>query len=189
MADDVKVSALPAAGSLDGTETVPVVKGGVTRRTTVDDIRSIARPIIVRRTSGDITLAVSATFVDSDTTGTASARTLDLVFPGAAAGDVIVVEPNIYMPSAANGTVHTFATIVAGAVVNRAGGAFGVPTWSAPAAGIGKIIGAYSYVVQAGDVEAGGVRVRMQHIIASATRTMKADTNTEFYLEGRGPFA
>lgn len=147
------------------------------------------RPIIVRRTSGDITLAISAVFADSDTTGTASARTLDLVFPNVTAGDVISVAPNLYMPSAVNATIHTFATIVAGAVVNRAGGAFGVPTWGAPANGVGKIIGEYSYVVQAGDIEAGSVRVRMQHILASATRTVKADTNTEWYVEGRGPFA
>jgi hypothetical protein len=39
---NVKISALPAAGTLDGTEIVPIVDGGVTKRTTIADITGSA---------------------------------------------------------------------------------------------------------------------------------------------------
>lgn len=40
---DVKISALSASGALDGSEIVPIVQGGVTVRTTVQDIADLAQ--------------------------------------------------------------------------------------------------------------------------------------------------
>ena len=40
MADE-KISALPSAGSLAGTETLPIVQGGVTKKTTVQDVADL----------------------------------------------------------------------------------------------------------------------------------------------------
>lgn len=68
---DTKVSALSAASTLDGTEQVPVVQGGVSKRTTVADIRTI-----------DIVKVVSTDEANSTTTAAAiSALTTSLV-PG-----------------------------------------------------------------------------------------------------------
>jgi hypothetical protein len=39
---NVKISALPSAGSLAGTEPLPIVQGGVTSKTTVQDIANLA---------------------------------------------------------------------------------------------------------------------------------------------------
>jgi len=41
---DTKISALPSAGALAGTEPVPIVQGGVTVKTTVQDIADLATP-------------------------------------------------------------------------------------------------------------------------------------------------
>lgn len=43
MADE-KISALPAAGALTGAEPVPIVQGGVTKKTTTQDIADLATP-------------------------------------------------------------------------------------------------------------------------------------------------
>jgi hypothetical protein len=40
MADE-KISALPSAGALSGTETLPIVQGGVTKKTTVQDVANL----------------------------------------------------------------------------------------------------------------------------------------------------
>jgi hypothetical protein len=41
---DTKISALPSAGALSGTEPVPIVQGGATVKTTVQDIADLATP-------------------------------------------------------------------------------------------------------------------------------------------------
>ena len=52
MADE-KISALPVAGTLDGTEPVPVVKGGVTKQTTTQEIADLGGSGGVQSVTGD----------------------------------------------------------------------------------------------------------------------------------------
>lgn len=68
---DTKVSALPAASTLDGTEQIPVVQGGISKRTTVADLRVI-----------DVVRSVTSTQANSTTTAAAVTQLSGSVAPG-----------------------------------------------------------------------------------------------------------
>jgi hypothetical protein len=57
---DAKISALPAAGALTGAELVPVVQSGVTRRTTIGDIRTIDVVKVCAGTQANSTVTAAA---------------------------------------------------------------------------------------------------------------------------------
>jgi hypothetical protein len=49
---DKKISQLTSALSLDGDEQIPIVQGGVTKKTTIDDINQTAHGYIILRSTG-----------------------------------------------------------------------------------------------------------------------------------------
>ena len=74
---DTKISALPAAGALAGTEPVPIVQDGATKQTTVQDIADIAPVQSVNTRTGDVILTdtdVPATITTESGTSRAMAN-------------------------------------------------------------------------------------------------------------------
>lgn len=69
---DTKISALTAASTLDGTEQVPLVQGGVTKRTTVADIRTVdvVKALTATQANSTVTPAAITTFTTSLVAGT-----------------------------------------------------------------------------------------------------------------------
>jgi hypothetical protein len=142
-------------------------------------------------TKGDASISVvntSAAWVDSDPGGNAAARPLDLVVPNVRAGDWIEVEPLLLADNTAGFVRLRFATIVAGALVNTVPSGEAPPgCWALLSSVYDKAVGALSYQLQAGDIENGSVRLRLQHV-STNTRTLFASTPYTLRLEARGPF-
>lgn len=152
-------------------------------------------PIQVRKTDANILLAaVSGTWTDVDTTGTAAARTYDLVIPDVTEGQWVRVDLAGFSGASSNGgTALDAVTIVAGAKVNHLSGntTIGMPQWFLVNAVNVWLAGGCSYQVQAGDIDGGSVRIRLQHKnpSGSATRAISASAASgPLILEGRGPF-
>lgn len=69
---DTKVSALPAASALDGTEQIPVVQGGVSKRTDVSSIRviDVVKCMTATQVNATITPAAATALTAALTAGT-----------------------------------------------------------------------------------------------------------------------
>jgi hypothetical protein len=91
---DLKISALTSAGALAGTEPLPIVQGGSTKKTTVQDIANLATDSIPKATASGTdtytaTISGVASYADGDaylirfTNGNTSAATLNINSLGA----------------------------------------------------------------------------------------------------------
>lgn len=151
---------------------------------------TIPAPVRVMKSDVNVTCNGTGAFADADSDGSAGARPLDIVIPNVEAGQWVRLEPNFQVSSAASPALFDFATIVAGATVNRvSGAAFGVIGWQAPANIVSMVTGGLSYQVVAGDIENGSVRFRLQQFIANGqNRVIGANGGVVAFLEGWGPF-
>jgi hypothetical protein len=70
----VKISQLPSAGALSGTEPLPIVQGGVTKKTTVQDVADIATSNLQFAANGGVDFNISneltTTYNSTITSGT-----------------------------------------------------------------------------------------------------------------------
>lgn len=146
-------------------------------------------PMQVTKVDGDVTVAnTSGAWVDTDNGGSSAARPLDIVFSDVAAGDWVTVAPSLIADGQASNVSLRFATIVGGAVVNGMGDPeAGIPSWYLVGGSVRSAGGGVSYQVQAGDIEGGDVRMRLQHN-STAGRIIRAGTIFPLILEGSGPF-
>lgn len=64
MPDDVKLSALPAAAALDGSEAIPIVQAGATVKATARAVAAAGRQLVIK--AADETVNNSATFQDDN---------------------------------------------------------------------------------------------------------------------------
>lgn len=151
-------------------------------------------PVQVQRTSGAITASVTAQWTDLDPGGTAAARPLDIVLPNMSEGDFFDFRPIFSIATANGGWLLNLVVVVNGAVVRRCfppgGFDFGFIPWAA-VANTAKDINMPTprLSVQAGDLENGSLRLRLQYTQGSVSRTVQADTTSPLWLEGRGPLA
>lgn len=123
----------------------------------------------IRRTSGDIT--INATGWQALDTG------LDLTLAGVQAGDVIEFIPS-FMANGSAGPNFSFdvATVVSGSIVNYFGGSGstsenGIAGWFAPGGVYLGVTGSAFYTVQAADIAAGAVTLRL--LIRSSSTTAR----------------
>lgn len=138
----------------------------------------------VEVTSGNITL---------DATAITGLAAFDLTLT-AAAGDILVVEPNCKLNTVAQSVAFDVYTMVSGSRVNPVGvglsaslaSTLGVAAWvisSGDTSGP-MLQGAYRYTLQAGDIDAGAVTVRLHYAKSTTTaRTMFADANTPAFFQ------
>lgn len=167
---------------------------GLTAAEIVDDARSSFVPVVVNRTSANITTSnvgfFTWTAIDPD--GNPTARPMDLVFADVQAGDWFALSASGLWQSDTDGVQMTVATVVAGANVNYYAGLLttGVPSWGAPAtagAAVSLVSGTVWFRIVAGDIEAGSVRFRWVYW-AGAARTLNATSGIPLQLAGQGPF-
>lgn len=153
--------------------------------------RSGLAPITAEKTDADLPLVnTSGTWTDLDPNGTASSRPLDVVIPNVTAGQWVRLEMlGLYSNTAAIAKLDA-ATIVDGAAVNRISGdtTNGVLTWIGLGSTFSKIAGGISYQVQAGDLDDGAVRLRIQYISNGAKTIYAATAGYTLRIEGSGPF-
>lgn len=146
-------------------------------------------PVQVTRTSGNLSAVVSAVWADLDSTGTAAARTLDVVLPNMSVGDNFIVRPIFTANAITGGFLMTCAVIVGGAVQrNLFDATYGFFPWAIPTAA-SKDVNAPSprLTVVGGDLENGSLRLRLRHQQATNPRVINAVGGIPFFFEGRGP--
>lgn len=137
----------------------------------------------VRRTAGDLVLAVSANWADVTAADDATLA--------AAVGDVIEVELNGYLSNTAGAGVLDAVTMVGGAPVNSfAGGGpvtaapppYGVQGWTLIPNINQTVTGSAFYTVVAGDLASGYVTVRLRYFLAGAGRTLYSNANNPLFI-------
>src|SRR4051794_6701245 len=139
----------------------------------------------VSSTSGPYTVAVDA-WVDID-----SAGGLDITLPARVGDDIELVASFVWSNEAAAGS-FTVATRVAGAVVNRAGGTYGIASGYTDPSRAQAVTPHTIYTVQAADIANGKVTLRPQIRCANAvTKTVIASANYPFvfFAKNLGPAA
>lgn len=147
----------------------------------------------VSKADGDISLTVNNAWHDVDSSGSASARSLDIVIPNVFAGQWVEGYLNSSALTASSGLCYfDFVTIVAGVKVNhfsvQGSGQFGPVGWQCIANSEHKLTGNINRQLVAGDIENGAVRIRLQCRTFTATSTLRAQAGLPFQAWGRGPF-
>lgn len=111
---DKKISGLTSAGALSGTEPVPIVQGGVTVKTTVQDIADLATPDLQQVLDAG---SVSTTGLEiSDGTQSVVIKEDQIKIANALAADAVIKSPNLTtstdfeLPNKPGGT-ETFAML------------------------------------------------------------------------------
>ncbi len=150
---------------------------------------------IVRVTKSDAVINLSQTlntWVDIDAGGSAASRPLDIVIPFVQAGNWVEIRPAIWSGAALAGIYVDAVTVVAGAKVNQFGSTTtGTTAWllDSSATVPSRVQAVVSYQVQAGDIENGSVRIRLQSYNTTTTaRSFLAGSGFVLVIEGRGPF-
>jgi hypothetical protein len=115
MADE-KISALTSAGALSGTETLPIVQGGVTKKTTVQDVADLkATPDLQQVTTAGATTSVGIT-VDNGAGESVGIKHDQIKIVNALGAEAVIVSPtlatttNFEIPNKLGGT-ETFAML------------------------------------------------------------------------------
>lgn len=157
---------------------------------TVATANRLVAPIQTRKADANLTLNTAAAWNDVDASGSASARDLDVVIPGVAAGQWVTFTPNFYSASTAGALFCDVFTVVAGSYVNQFGtSGGGVTSWFIFTNTAVTRGGPVSYQVQAGDIENGSVRLRFRTYNTNATaRSISSTGGNIAIFEGRGPF-
>lgn len=155
-------------------------------------ITATPQRITVSKTDGNWAPGSTAgAWVDGDGTGTAAARTYDVVIPNAVAGDKYDFTVSAIAGAGVGGLSVTMASIVAGAVVNRfASATLGVSAWVVLASVTRVISGSFPYVLQAGDISGGVARFRVQLNTTATGSTLFGGsivTGSQIVLEAVGP--
>ena len=113
MADE-KISALTSAGALAGTEPLPIVQGGVTKKTTVQDVANLkATPTLQQVTTAGATTTNSIT-VNNGTDSVIIQPNQIKISNGTGYGTIaatnLTADPNFELPNKLTGT-YTFAML------------------------------------------------------------------------------
>ena len=146
---EIKVSALPTAATLDGSESVYVVQGGVSKKTSVDALQ----PSATESTAGKVELATTAEAVAGIDTARAVTPAGARALANAAAGDSVYVPASSLTVSAGAMTISNLAGIPAWYMVHtsdtRVAAMFPLPAhwttfaidiyWSQTAGGSGDV--------------------------------------------------
>lgn len=183
---DTKISELTAAGALAGTETVPVVQSGTTKRTTASAIAALSGTSVVidfahaRRTAGNLTIN-GTSWANLDTG-------LDLVLT-AAAGDEVLISVTGFWGGEAVYAFLDAVSIVSGSPVNSwaSNGApdasgQGVRSWWGKTGTDWDIGGSISRTLVSGDISGGTVTLRLRtRTFSSANKTFLASTSDQFW--------
>lgn len=95
---DIKISALPGASTLDGTETIPLVQGGTTKKVTTDQF-------LIKDASGNVGIGTASPACRLNIAGYSSATTApDLLIQRTSTGVGIQSGPNITFQDDSDGT-------------------------------------------------------------------------------------
>lgn len=130
----------------------------------------------VTRTTGDLILNSAATVELAAATGGPGTGGFDLTLT-ATAGDILEVGISALLAAGGAGTVTSFnaATVVSGSVVNNVATPY-IPSLRIETS-ILPVSGGWRYVLQAGDISAGTVKVRPRYIQTTAgNRTLFASS-------------
>jgi hypothetical protein len=142
---------------------------GLAEASDVTALRAAMAPIQVVKSDGNWPVGVVAnTWAEFDTTGSAAARSYDIVIPGVTAGQ----------------------WIVAGAKVNPVGDSLvGTFAWALTNNAVTALQGTIPYQIQAGDIENGAARFRLYNRNTTTTaRSLVASGGGKVKLWGSGPF-
>jgi len=113
---DTKISALPSAGALAGTEPLPIVQGGDTKKTTVQDVANlVTTPDLQQVTTAGNTTSL-ALIVDNGAGESIQIKHDQIKIVNALAAEAVIISPtlatttNFEIPNKAGGT-ETFAML------------------------------------------------------------------------------
>lgn len=133
-------------------------------------------PTFTMKNDATISMVGSSAWADVDPSGTANARTYDLVVPGVVAGMKIEASLMCLVTSAAGAMLFDYWTVVAGAAVNQMGSNGGGTTgWGIETNVQRYLQGGYNgiYTLAVNDIENGSLRLRLRFWLASgSTRTL-----------------
>lgn len=156
---------------------------------------SLAPIVRVASAGPNWTLTGSNAWVDSDSTGNATARTYDLVIPNVSATKWVQVNLDAFCTSGTPGFFLDAWSVVSAVPVRNLTGLTnaGPAGWLLGSAATYALNTSIMFQIQTGDLEnvvngVGNLRVRLRHFGASGSRTLLSGSGFWVRLEGRGPF-
>lgn len=164
---------------------------GLAESSEVTALRAAMAPIETIKSDGNWAVGqVQNTWAEFDTTGSAAARSYDIVIPGVTAGQWVLLGINAWSAAAAAPTYIDFWSIVAGAKVNPVGDSLvGTFAWALTNNAVTALQGMIPYQLQAGDIENGSARFRLHNRNTTTTaRSLIASGGGKVKLWGLGPF-